>query len=108
MKHEPRPAIYIEKQLGWACKLGRAESLGISKVSQTVLGRLMKSHIWHQLPRSVRGGFRKETTASVHLDARQFIFFLYTTGAFQAANLVLELRGSKFVCGFFKRNFLGF
>ena len=30
----------MEKQLGWAPKLGRAESLGISKVGQTVLARL--------------------------------------------------------------------
>ena len=28
VKHKPRPAIYMEKQLGWAHKLGRAESLG--------------------------------------------------------------------------------
>ena len=32
VKHEPRPAIHTEKQLGWAHKLGGAESLGISKV----------------------------------------------------------------------------
>ena len=49
MKHEPRPAIYMEKQLGWPHKLGGAESLGISKVGQTVLARLMESQIWHQL-----------------------------------------------------------
>ena len=41
MKHEQRPAIYMEKPLGWACKLGGAESLGISKVGQTVVARLM-------------------------------------------------------------------
>ena len=29
------------------------------------------------------------------LDGRHFSFSLYTTGAFQAATLVLELRGSK-------------
>ena len=33
--------------------------------------------------------------ASVHLDARYFGFSLCTTGAFQAALLVLELRESK-------------
>ena len=32
MTHETGPAIYTEKQLGWAHKLGGAESLGISKV----------------------------------------------------------------------------
>ena len=53
MKHEPRPAIHMEKQLEWAHKLGGAESLGISKVSQMVLGRLMESQIWHQLAGTV-------------------------------------------------------
>ena len=48
MKHEPRPDIYMEKQLGWPHKLGGAESLGISKVGQTVLTTLMESQIWHQ------------------------------------------------------------
>ena len=48
MKHEPRPAIRMEKQLGWACKSGGAESLGISKAGQTLLARLMESQIWHQ------------------------------------------------------------
>ena len=49
----------MEKQLGWAHKLGRAESLGISKVGQTVLAWLMESQIWHQLSGSVGGGFSK-------------------------------------------------
>ena len=53
MQHEPRPAIHMEKQLGWACKLGGAESLGISKEGQTVLARLMETRIWHQLAGSV-------------------------------------------------------
>ena len=39
----------MERQLGWVHKLGGAESLGISKVGQTVLARL----IWHQLAGSV-------------------------------------------------------
>ena len=43
MKHEPGPAIHTEKQLGWASKLGGVESLGISKVGQTVVARLMES-----------------------------------------------------------------
>ena len=96
MKHEARPAIHMEKQLGWAPKLGRAESLGISKVGQTVLARLMESQIWHQLAGSVEGGFRKGTMASACLNARHFSSSLYATGAFQAAaTLVLELRGSE-------------
>ena len=37
MKHEARPAIHMEKQLGWAHKLGGEDSLGISRVGQTVL-----------------------------------------------------------------------
>ena len=38
----------MEKQLGWALKLSGVESLGICKVSQTVLARLIEPHIWHQ------------------------------------------------------------
>ena len=59
MKHEPRLAIHMEKQLGLACKLGGAESLGISKAGQTVLARLMESQIWHKLPCSVGEGLAK-------------------------------------------------
>ena len=36
VQHEPGLAIHKGKQLGWACKLGGAETLGISKVGQTV------------------------------------------------------------------------
>ena len=74
--------------------MGEAESLGISKVQQTVLARLMESQIWHQLAVSVGGRFRKGTMASAHLDARHFSSSLYATGAFQATTSVLELRGS--------------
>ena len=95
MKHEQRPAIHIEKQLGWARKLGGAESLGISKAVQRVLARLMESQIWHQLAGSVEGGFRKGTMASADLDARHFSFSLCATGSFQAFTMVLELRGSE-------------
>ena len=56
MQYEPRPTIHIENQLGWAHKLRGAESLGISKVGQTVLTRLMEFQIWHQVAGSV-GGF---------------------------------------------------
>ena len=56
MQQEPRPANHVEKQLGWAGKLGEAESLGISKAGQTVLARLMESQIWHQLSGSVGRG----------------------------------------------------
>ena len=47
MKQEPRLAILMEKQLGWAHNLGGAESLWISKLGETVLARLMESQIWH-------------------------------------------------------------
>ena len=47
MQHELRLAILMEKQLGWARKLGGAESLGISKVGETVLARLMESQLWY-------------------------------------------------------------
>ena len=72
-----------------------AESLGISKAGQRVLAQLMESQIWHQLASSVGGGFRKGTMTSGPLDVRHFSSSLYATGAFQAATLVLELRGSE-------------
>ena len=95
MKHESRPAIHMEKQLGWAHKLGGTESLGISNAGQTLLARLMESQIWHQLATSVWGGFRKGTMASARPDARHFSSSLYATVAFRAAPLVLELRQSE-------------
>ena len=54
VKHKPRPAIHMEKQVGWACKLSGTETPGISKVGQTVLARLMESQIWYQPVGSVR------------------------------------------------------
>ena len=53
VQYEPRPAIHMEKQFGWVYKLGGAKCLGISKVGQTVLARLMESQIGHQLASSV-------------------------------------------------------
>ena len=59
----------------------------------------MESQICHQPAGS--GGweepwrFRKGTMASTCLDARHFSSFLCATCAFQAATLVLELRGSE-------------
>ena len=93
MKHDPRPVIYMEKQLGWAHKLGGTESLGISNAGQTLLARLMESQIWYQFASSVGGAFRKSTMTFARLDARYFSFSLYATGAFQDAYPVLELRG---------------
>ena len=53
MKHKLRPVIHTGKELRWAFKLGGAESLGISKVGQIVLVKLMESQIWHSLASSV-------------------------------------------------------
>ena len=94
MNHEPRPAIHMEKQLGWASKLGGVESLGSSKAGQTVLARWMGSQMW-QLTGFCGGGFRKGTMASAHLDARHFSLPLPASGALQVATPVLELRGSE-------------
>ena len=82
MKQVPRPAIHMEKQLGWARELGGAGSLGIFKAGQTIFARLMESQIWRQLIGSMGREFRKGTMASICLDARHFTFSLYTTGAF--------------------------
>ena len=95
VKHEPRPVSHMYKQLGWAHKLSGVESLGNSKAGQTAFARLMESQIWHQLAGCVGGGFGKRTMASAHLDARDFSFSQYATGAFQAATLVLEVRQSE-------------
>ena len=43
MQYESTPTIHMEKQRGWAHKLGGVESLGISKADQTVLASLMES-----------------------------------------------------------------
>ena len=86
MLRQDKPFIPREKQLGWACKLGGVESLGISKVGQTVLPRLMEFQIWYQLAGSMtllEGGLRKETVASAGLDVRNFSFSLYSTGPFK-------------------------
>ena len=91
MEHEPRPATHMEKQVGWAHKLVGAESLGISKLGQMVLAWMMESQICLQLASSVGVKFRKGKMASALLDGRLFSFSLYTTGAFQAATLELEL-----------------
>ena len=91
---EQRPATLMEKQFGWAYNLGGAESRGISRAGHTVLARLMESQKWQKPTGSMGGGLCKGTMASTYLDARHFSFSLYTTGAFQAATPVLELRGS--------------
>ena len=91
---QDHPFIW-KSSLDGPVSLDEEESPGISKVGQTVLARLMESQIWHQLSGSIGGGFRKGTMDSAHLDARHFSLSLYTTGAFQAVTLLLELGGSE-------------
>ena len=93
-------------------------------MGQTVVARLMESQIWHlpagsmalSLEGSDKGQWPLPTFLSgrklspcSYFDARYFSSSLYATGAFQAATMVLELRGnkSKSVCGFFKGSCLG-
>ena len=57
----------LKSSLGGACKLGGMESLGISRVEQTVLARLMESQLWHPPAGCVGGGFREGTMASARL-----------------------------------------
>ena len=75
--------------------MGQVECLRISKAGQTVVARLMECQIWYQRAGSVGARLRKGIIASTHPDARHFSLSLYTTGAFQAATPVLELRGSE-------------
>ena len=101
MKHEPRQAIYIEKPqltawvgwyVGWDRISGDLQG-GTNSVSQVDGVSDMAPACW--LCESVEGGFRNGTMASAGLDARNFSFFLYSTDAFQAATMVLVLRGSE-------------
>ena len=47
VKHEQRPASHMEKQLGRVHKFSGTDYVGIFRMSQIVLARLMESHIWH-------------------------------------------------------------
>ena len=111
MKHEPRPAIHMEKPLlstwvgmlvGWRGGLGDLQSRA-NRVSQVDGVSNMASIC--QLYGSVGEEFRKHTMDSVYLSvgrnwsltprrgARHFNSSLYITGAFQGVTLMLELRG---------------
>ena len=74
--------------------MGGLESQGIPRVGQTVLGQVDGVSDLALITGSVGGGFRKEMMSSARIDARQFSFSLYGPGAFQAAALLLEFRGS--------------
>ena len=89
----------MEKQLGWACKLGGAESLYMSKVGQTVLATLMESQIWHQLARSMAlwgEGPEKGQWPLLALMPDSSALPLHTTGVPQAASPAPEPRESEF------------
>ena len=81
--------------MGWAHKLGGIEALWIPKVGHSVLARLIG--VSDMAPAYWLSGERlsKGTMAFAHLNSRHFCLSLYTTGAFQAATLVLELRGNE-------------
>ena len=74
------------------------EPQGISRVEQTLLARLMESQIQYPPNGSVAvAAFlsARKLSPRSYLDARHFSSSLCATGAFQAATLVLELRGSE-------------
>ena len=86
--------MHMEKQLGWAHKLGGTESLWIWLVL-AVSARLVESQMWHQPDGSVAPPFLsgRQLYPSSCLDVRHFSSSPYATGALQSATLVLELRG---------------
>ena len=77
--------------------MGRAASLGISKVGQTgsLVDKVSDMAPACQLCGSVGGGLRKGTMASAHLEARHFSFSQFATGPSQVATPVLEPRESE-------------
>ena len=92
----------FDRPISWVGQV----SLGISKLHQTVLARLMESQIRH--PHSGSGALSGEgsekgrwplsaflsgrgLSPSSHLHSRHFTSSLYATGIFQAATLVLEI-----------------
>ena len=88
----------MEKQPEWAHKLGGAESLGISKLGQTVLSRLMEFQIWHQhvgyVPLWVEGLENVQWPLLFLMPDTSISPSKYATCAFQAATPLLELRRS--------------
>ena len=71
---QDQPFIHMEKQLVWSHKLGGAEALGISKMGQTVLARLMESQILHHPTGSVGEGLMKGIMTSGHLQCQTLQF----------------------------------
>ena len=81
MKQEPRLAILMEKQLGWAHKwLGRvSRNLQGGSTSVSQVDGVSNMALAYG---SVGGWFRKGTMASACLDARYFSFSQYVSGVF--------------------------
>ena len=115
---KPLKTAWVGPKFGW----GRGS--GITRVGQTVWGRLMESERWCPPSSSVAlcgEGSEKEQwplpallsvrkmPPSCHPYARQLRSSLYVSDTFQSAALALELIGSetKFVHRSFKRNCLG-
>ena len=84
MKLEPRPAVHMEKQLRWACKLGGVESLKISKGRSNSVSQV--DGVSDMAPSCGFCWLR----ASAHLDAGVLSFSPYAIGAFQATTPVLQ------------------
>ena len=103
----------------WKRSLGGIESLGISRVGQTVLARLMESQIANSVALRGEGSEKGQWPAflsgrrlspSSHLDNRHFTFSLFAIGAFQLLPECWSSGGVnliKSLYGFFKRNCLG-
>ena len=66
MKHEPGPAIHMEKQLGWACNLGVVDPLQISKAGKNIsqVDGVSDMTPTYSICGSVEEGLRKRTMAS--------------------------------------------
>ena len=94
VKDEPRPAIHMGKQFGWACKLGGVESQGISRVGK-LLARLMGSQICGVCHFVWGGGVQKKDNDLCLPQCQTIQFLPPCHWCFQAATLVLDLRGSE-------------
>ena len=109
MKHEPRPATHMGKvmvswltewvgQSLWGSPLWDSVSQvdGVSDIAHVSwlcgsVGEGLEKGQW-PLPTFLPG---RKLSPSSHFDARYLISSFYAAGAFQAAALVLELRGSE-------------
>ena len=115
MKHEPRPAIHMEKQPGWACNLGgtvsgdlqsRANSVsqvvGVSDIAPACSVALWREVSEWPVPSFLSG---RKLSPSSRLDSSHFILSLCATGTSQAATWCWSLEGmnlNNYMCGFFR------